>query len=96
MGDAIVEVISWIAASPYVIARFIFGMFRRIEFWTIAYRHEIYCRNCGSAISLVGFWRCRCGYTYKGHVLRCCPVCDSLPQMVRCFQCGVTEELPTA
>jgi len=50
--------------------------------------------NCGETVSLVGLWRCGCGYTYKGHLLRVCPVCKGLPRMVRCFSCGITVKLP--
>lgn len=94
MIDAFFEIIRWVVVGPIVFARLILRMFQWFDFWFVSYRHEIVCRNCGSAISLVGMWRCRCGYTYKGHLLRPCPVCGSVPQMARCFQCGITEKLP--
>ena len=81
-------------ASPILLAKFIMRIIRAVEFWSTAYRHEIPCRNCRNAISLVGIWRCKCGYTYKGHLLRACPVCDAVPRMARCFRCGTTEKLP--
>jgi hypothetical protein len=84
----------WLLVSPVLLIRFLVRSFRFGGFWVMSYRHEIICRNCGAAISLVGIWRCRCGYTYKGHLLRPCPVCDALPRMARCFRCGVTEKLP--
>lgn len=84
----------WFLASPILLVRFIARIVRYIEFWSMAYRHEIFCRNCGSAISLVGIWRCKCGYTYKGHLLRACGVCGTVPRMARCFCCGTTEKLP--
>jgi hypothetical protein len=90
----IIETARWLLISPVLLFRFVLHAFGWFEFWITSYRHEIVCRNCGSPISLVGIWKCRCGYTYKGHLLRACPVCDSLPRMARCFQCGVTEKLP--
>jgi hypothetical protein len=91
---AIFPIVRWLLVSPILLVRFILHAFRRLDFWVMSYRHEMLCRNCGAAISLVGIWRCQCGYTYKGHLLRPCPVCDALPRMARCFECGVTEELP--
>jgi hypothetical protein len=91
---AIFEIVRGLLAGPMLLVRFILHAFRWFDFWAMSYRYQILCRNCGSAISLVGIWRCRCGYTYKGHLLRPCPVCDALPRMARCFRCGLTEELP--
>ena len=84
----------FLLASPILLVKFIMRIVRSVEFWSAAYRHEIPCRNCSKAISLVGIWRCKCGYTYKGHLLRACPVCDAVPRMARCFHCGTTEKLP--
>jgi hypothetical protein len=94
MNTRLLDIAIWLLMSPILLVRSIFRTFRWLDFWTMAYRHEIQCRNCGGAISLVGIWRCRCGYTYKGHLLRACPICDGNPSMVRCVQCGVTEKLP--
>jgi hypothetical protein len=87
-------IVRWLLVSPILLVRFVIGTFRRADFWATSYRHQILCRNCGTAVSLVGIWRCRCGYAYKGHLLRPCPVCDALPRMARCFNCGITEKLP--
>ena len=84
----------WLLASPILCVRWVFVAIRRWKFYRASYTPRMICRNCGAAISLVGIWRCRCGYTYRGHLLRLCPVCGSLPRMVRCFACGVTERLP--
>ena len=94
MNNPVLDIAIWLLMSPILLVRSIFRAFRWLDFWTLAYKPEIPCRNCGGAISLVGIWRCRCGYTYKGHLLRTCPVCDATPSMVRCIQCGVTEKLP--
>ena len=51
---------------------------------------------CGEEVSLLGEWRCRCGYTYQGHLMRTCPVCLSMPRVARCYACGLTTKLPEA
>jgi hypothetical protein len=64
---------------------------RSLRFVRTAGRRYIPCRTCGGAVLLVGFWRCSCGFTYRGHLLRFCPVCQTLPQIIRCEHCGATE-----
>ena len=86
--------ILWVLAIPVLFIRWSFRMIRRWKFLRMSYEIKLVCRNCHSTISLVGIWRCGCGYTYRGHVLRICPVCDGWPRMVRCYECGVTEKLP--
>ena len=83
MTGAILQIVRWLILIPILVVRFILHAFQRLDFWIMSYRHEVLCRNCGSAISLVGIWRCKCGYTYKGHLLRTCPVCSALPRMTR-------------
>jgi hypothetical protein len=51
------------------------------------------CMTCGAEISLVGMWRCGCGFTYRGHLLRYCPVCGAFPNMIRCYRCDATEAI---
>ena len=87
------DLVLLLLASPFYCARALFHLGRKWQFWRQAYTPQIICRNCGNTIWLLGIWRCTCGYTYRGHVLRVCPVCRSLPRMVRCFVCGVTEKL---
>ena len=94
MNDLVVDLILWLLASPVYFVRWLVWLTRRWRFFRIAYAPSLICRNCGETIWLVGIWRCGCGYTYKGHVLRECPVCGSLPRMARCYGCGVTEKLP--
>jgi hypothetical protein len=93
-NDIFFVIFRWLLASPILLARFIIRTVRWMDFWATAYRHEILCRNCGASISLVGIWRCKCNYTYKGHILEACKVCGALPRMARCFRCGLTEKLP--
>jgi hypothetical protein len=87
-------VIAWALALPLFCLRSVLVLIKRRRFWSIAYRASIPCPTCDATISLVGIWQCRCGYTYRGHLLRECPVCHSLPRMVRCFSCGTTKLLP--
>lgn len=94
MNDLFVRFLWWSLASPIMVIGWIMRMIRRLKFWRTAYAPEIPCGNCGTAISLVGIWKCGCQFTYRGHLLRECPICGSMPRMVRCFNCGVTERLP--
>ncbi len=85
----------WLAAAaPIRIAGWLLLAVRGVRFWRMAYLPEIICQNCGAPVSLVGIWRCGCQFTYRGHLLRECPICGSMPRMVRCFNCGITERLP--
>jgi hypothetical protein len=93
MNELVRDLALWLLASPVYFIRWLIRMVHRVDFWTVAYSSEIACR-CGAPISLVGMWRCGCGYTYRGHLLRACPVCSATPRMIRCFSCGATEKLP--
>jgi hypothetical protein len=81
-------------ASPVYGFRGIVRLKNKWKFLKMSYTPAIQCRNCGERIMLLGNWRCSCKFTYRGHLLRACPVCHSLPAMVRCFACGITERLP--
>ena len=94
MNDLFVDLLWWFLASPIMVIGWTMRMVRRLKFWRTAYAPEIRCANCGATISLVGIWKCGCQFTYRGHLLRECPICGSMPRMVRCFNCGVTECLP--
>jgi hypothetical protein len=91
---AVLTLVLWLLASPILFLKGIQALVRRWRFYREAYRSELTCHNCRSAISLVGLWRCSCGFTYCGHLLRTCPVCATLPRMVRCYTCQTTEKLP--
>lgn len=81
-------------ASPILAARGAMRMIRRLQLLRLAVQPVLTCRTCGGAISLVGQWRCACGFEYRGHLLRPCPLCGSFPRMLRCFQCGTTTVIP--
>lgn len=94
MKDFVTDLIMWSLAAPILFVRWLVSVARSVRFWRVAYQSQIVCGCCKARIFLVGIWRCGCGFTYKGHLLRVCPICGSLPRMVRCFNCHVTEKLP--
>lgn len=93
MNDFLIDAGLWLLASPVLLIRALVRSYRRARFLQVAATPAIRC-GCGQTISLVGAWRCSCGYTYKGHLLRECPVCFSLPLVGRCYACGMTTKLP--
>lgn len=93
--DFLTEVILWLLASPVYFVLALIRGYRHMKFLSIASKPNILC-ECGSEVSLVGLWRCHCGFTYRGHLVRPCPVDGTIPVMVRCYRCGVTTKLPEA
>jgi hypothetical protein len=93
MTDTVVDGVLLILASPILLFRTALRAVERYRFFKIAMEPHITC-ECGAPISLVGLWRCSCRYTYRGHLLRICPVCGTIPCVVRCYRCGVTTKLP--
>ena len=92
--NVLFEIGAYVLALPVFFIRAVIRLLHLRRFWSVAYRASIICPTCGGMISLVGIWECRCGFTYRGHLLRQCPICQSLPRMVRCFSCGTTQTLP--
>jgi len=93
MKDSWVDPALFVLASPILLVRALQRASERYRFFRLAMAPAIVC-ECGGAVSLVGFWRCSCGFTYRGHLLRVCPVCGTIPCVVRCYRCGVTTKLP--
>lgn len=87
------NLVLFVLASPILLLRAMIRALRRLRVLHAATRPAIACRTCGAEIGLVGLWRCRCGFTYQGHLLRVCPVCGSFPAIVRCYQCQATERV---
>ena len=85
------DLLLFILASPFLLIEGLLGLWRRWRVWRLTQAPAILCRTCHHEIVLFGFWRCRCGFTYQGHLLRYCPVCGSWPVLVRCRHCGATE-----
>jgi hypothetical protein len=83
----------FVLASPILLVLALGRGLERYRFFRLAMQHEIVC-ECGSPVSFVGLWKCSCGFTYRGHLLRPCPVCGTIPCVVRCYRCGVTAKLP--
>lgn len=72
------------------------GLIRLVRLlWSCRYAWAtaITCRHCRQSIPLVRGWRCGCGFTFVGSVLRLCPVCGTRPVMVRCQTCGMTRKI---
>jgi len=89
------DVALFVLASPILLILAVRRGLHRYRFFRLAMQPAMVC-ECGSTVSLVGLWRCGCGFTYRGHLLRLCPVCDSIPCVARCHRCGVTTKLPEA
>ena len=90
-----VDGILFVLASPVLAAQAARRAIERYRFFRLAMTPAIVC-ECGAEVSLVGIWKCSCNYTYRGHLLRMCPVCGTIPCVVRCYECGVTIKLPEA
>lgn len=94
MKSFVLDLLLWVLASPILLLRGVIRGRKHIRFWTMSYTPHIPCRSCGAPVSLVGIFRCGCGYTSRSHLLRRCPICHSLPRVVRCGSCSVTQMLP--
>jgi hypothetical protein len=89
------DCVLFVLASPVLFLKAVRRAGERCRFFQLAMASAIMC-ECGAEISLLNYWRCGCGYTYRGHLLRACPVCGTIPCVVRCYRCGVTTKLPEA
>ncbi len=92
LNDPWIKWALWVLASPILFFQAVLRARRRYRFFRLAMEPHIPCA-CGEMLSLIGFWKCSCGFTYQGHLLRRCPVCFSVPCVVRCYRCGVTTKL---
>ncbi len=93
MNETLVDAVLFVLASPILLFQAVRRAIERYRFFRLAMESEMPC-ECGAMVSLVGYWRCSCGFTYRGHLLRVCPVCGSIPCVARCYRCGVTTKLP--
>ena len=80
-------------ASPVYAALALRRTVQHYRFLRVALASNLTC-ECGEDISLVGMWRCSCRFTYRGHLLRVCPLCGALACVIRCYRCGITTKLP--
>ena len=85
------DAVLFILASPILAVRAVVRLLRHLAFLRMTIQPTLTCRTCGGIVSLVGMWKCPCGFTGAGHLLRDCPACGSFPLMVRCYRCGATE-----
>ncbi len=93
MGRYLTDALLWLAAFPVLFVRELIRAQRRYRYYRIARAEAVAC-ECGADIELEGLWRCRCGFTYRGHLLRPCPICGMVPRVVRCHTCTVTMLIP--
>jgi hypothetical protein len=93
MKKYLLDWVLFVLSSPVLAAQALRRAHERYRFFRLAMQPEMSC-ECGATVSLVGYWRCSCGFTYRGHLLRVCPVCGSIPCVARCYRCGVTTKLP--
>jgi hypothetical protein len=93
MKNNLLDLVLLVLSSPILVAQALRRTRERYRFLRLAMESEMPC-ECGATVSLVGYWRCSCGFTYRGHLLRVCPVCWSIPCIARCYRCGVTTKLP--
>ena len=85
----------WLFASPILILRALVRAYRKSRVYEYMNAESIPCA-CGADVPLIGLWRCGCGFTYRGQLLRPCPICQTIPRVVRCHSCRVTILLPEA
>ena len=93
MNGKLLDWTLFVLSSPILTAQALRRAHARYRFFRLAMEPAMSC-ECGATVSLVGYWRCSCGFTYRGHLLRMCPVCESIPCVARCYRCGVTTKLP--
>jgi len=89
----LLDVLLFLMASPILLLQALRRGGKKVRFFALACRASLFC-ECGEEMSLVGLWKCSCGFTYRGHLVSVCPVCEALPKVVRCYECGVTTRLP--
>lgn len=87
------EAVLWVLASPIIAIAAIIRAMRSVRILWLAIQPAMTCPTCGNQVSLVGMWRCSCGFCYQGHLLRFCPICKMFPQVVRCYRCNATEKV---
>ena len=88
-----IDLALWVLATPVYAGLALLRLLRNYRFLRAASAWRMRC-ECGAELWLVGMWRCTCGFTYRGHLLTLCPVCEALPCVIRCYRCGVTTKLP--
>ena len=92
LNRLLLHIFVFILASPILMLGTLGRAGKRVRFLALASRANLLC-ECGEKISLLGLWRCPCGFTYRGHLITVCPVCEALPKVARCYACGVTTRL---
>lgn len=93
MGRSLLIMFTYILALPFLIIRGLVRLDRYLRVLVLSVSPSIRCVSCHSEVTLLGIWRCQCGWTFKGHYMTPCPICDRVPRVVRCLRCSVTTRL---
>ncbi len=88
----LLDLLLFLMASPILLLQVLRRGGKNVRFFALASSASLFC-ECGEEMSLVGLWKCPCGFTYRGHLVTVCPVCEAVPKVVRCYGCGVTTRL---
>jgi hypothetical protein len=91
--DDTLTIIAYILAMPFLL---VWGIERAVRYCCLlvcSVSSAVICRGCGQEVALLGIWQCQCGFTYRGHLLRPCPVCNCVPKAARCLHCRATTLL---
>lgn len=84
---------AYILALPFLIIWGIRRMDKYMRVLVLSVSPSTPCVACKSEVTLLGIWRCSCGYTFKGHYMTPCSMCGRVPRLVRCLNCSVTTRL---
>lgn len=93
MQSLLINAALLVLSAPFALVVAAVRLSRQLQLARLASQESFICSTCSNEVSLLGFWRCTCGHTYQGHLLRECPVCSSIPKMARCFECSATRML---
>ena len=66
--NTVIDIALFLLASPVLLVLFVHRCWTHVRFLRRATVPSIECR-CGRPVSLVGMWRCSCGFTYRSHAL---------------------------
>lgn len=80
----------WLCRLPVHVVVWSHRGYRRLRgAWIVATRDSLPCPGCRHEVSLIGRFRCSCGFTYDGYGFAPCPICLDIPPYLPCSRCGV-------
>lgn len=87
-------ILACVLGLPFLLCWLVARAVRYAHILALSVSPSMVCYACGGEIPLTGGpWRCKCDYTYAGHLLKPCPVCGRVPRAARCPHCDVTTLL---